>query len=646
VDFTDLFPDESLLRLLWERWERMLMGFKPSPYCASRAMRRLEPTLKGARDDASNIFRWSTVKLNLPGSNDYDPTKPWVFKVRDDGVLAADLFTYCDDLRPTAPTKEECWDGAHQVCCRLTWFGIQDAPRKRRAASNRPGAWAGSIVHTDEDCVTVLVSEAKWSKTKKWIEWMRNSLKESTEIEFKELVRCRGFLIYVSRTYKPFVPYLRGIHKTIDNWRPFRDSNGWKLKESEILAAMEADEDFYVNEQKKCEPGSMVTAVPRLRSDVEALYKLTRSPAPPKVVKRRKKAATVSYGFGDASGKGFGSSVEINGVQHSEYGTWNAEIEQKHSNYKELRNLVNAVVNCYEAGLLKDAELFMFTDNFVAECAFYNGGSNKNKDLNDLVFQLWELQMQGDFSLFVFHVSGTRMIASGIDGLSRGDKLEGVTKGNAMTQFVPIHQDPLSRSPTLKSWVDSWWDEGYGSLKWMEPTNWYSDTMLSGNFLWNIPPAAGQAAIEQLCTHVHGRPDSCHIVLIPRLCTSMWRKQAGKCVDLILNVQPGEEFWNAEMHEPLLILFYFPILPHDTRFRPWQLKGTELVVRTKRYVRRMQESSDPVDWSCLRKLLVSARKLPTMQDGLARELLHVQSRRPVSDSNPEGLGRPNDIGSS
>lgn len=126
------------------------------------------------------------------------------------------------------------------------------------------------------------------------------------------------------------------------------------------------------------------------------------------------------------------------------------EIEKKHSNYKELRQLVNPVVACYNDGLLKDIELFLFTDNFVAEFPFYNGGSKKNKDLNELVFCLWQIQMKGDFTLYMIHVSGTRMIAIAIDGLSQGDKLEGVTHRNLMTDFIPTHLDPLSRSPNLK----------------------------------------------------------------------------------------------------------------------------------------------------------------------------------------------------
>jgi len=47
------------------------------------------------------------------------------------------------------------------------------------------------------------------------------------------------------------------------------------------------------------------------------------------------------------------------------------------------------------------------------------------------------------------------------------------------------------------------------------------------------------------------------------------------------------------MHEPcLLSAFCFPILPHDTRFAPWQLKNTELVDRTRSYLSQVQKTSE------------------------------------------------------
>ena len=52
------------------------------------------------------------------------------------------------------------------------------------------------------------------------------------------LLQIRGFLIYVVRTYKWLNPYIKGLHLTIDSWRPGRADNGFKLKGRELKQAM------------------------------------------------------------------------------------------------------------------------------------------------------------------------------------------------------------------------------------------------------------------------------------------------------------------------------------------------------------------------------------------------------------------------
>ena len=132
VDLTSTFPEECHNNnVIWERWERMLMGFRTSLYFTTRDMKRLEPHIKGNRFNQENVFSWNQVVMNLPGDKTYDPSKPRVYKVRKDGSIAADLFIYIDDLRPTAPTRLEVWMAAHQVGYKLCWVGLQDAARKR-----------------------------------------------------------------------------------------------------------------------------------------------------------------------------------------------------------------------------------------------------------------------------------------------------------------------------------------------------------------------------------------------------------------------------------------------------------------------------------------------------------------------------------
>ena len=631
VDFTRIFPDEakegSKEGILWERWARMLMGFKPSPYLTTRdMMKRMEGFLKGDRKCATNPFRWNTIVLNLPGMKKYDPSLPWVFKARLDNKVAGDLFIYIDDLRCTGTTEIECWDGAHQVSCRLSWLGIQDAPRKRREASKEAGAWAGTVVHTSQGHVTVLVSEKKWKKTQDWIQWLFDELEKGEGLDHKKLLSCRGFLIYVARTYRPFRPYLRGLHKTIDAWRPGRDKDRWKLTQTmlQIQNNMEVDLDTGPLDL----PPEKVQPVSRLKEDVKCLIELTSFAAPPKVIRRSSKCGVVLYGFGDASGRGFGHAISIDGHLHTEFGQWSPAIEEKHSNYKELRNLVNAVDKAHSLGALHNAELFLFTDNFVAECAYFNGGSNKSKELDALVFQLWKLQMSESFILHVIHVAGTRMIECGVDGLSRGDKNEGVMKGVPLLAHVPIHLSPVERSSRLLDWIRGWWpSQECGHLKEMKPVNWFDDVMEMGNFLWTVPPAAGEAAVEQLCSHVHGRPHNSHIFIIPRLCTANWRKQLGKVCDCLITLPVGHECWPINMHEPLLMGIYLPLLPCLPRFSPWKLRETVFMERFERKLRLLQSTGEYLDGDLLRKLFIQAFELPTMSNELARRMLQEKSRR-------------------
>eukprot|EP00980_Cylindrotheca_fusiformis_P016627 scaffold4978_cov106-Cylindrotheca_fusiformis.AAC.1 len=64
------------------------MGLKSSPYQAVQAVLVAKETVLGDRTDSDNAYRWDVVRLNLPGSKEYDPTLPWVSKIRiDDGEI-------------------------------------------------------------------------------------------------------------------------------------------------------------------------------------------------------------------------------------------------------------------------------------------------------------------------------------------------------------------------------------------------------------------------------------------------------------------------------------------------------------------------------------------------------------------------------
>jgi hypothetical protein len=167
--------EEGQEGVCWERWSRCAIGLKPSPYQTTQAMLFAEDVIRGDSADEKNVFRWNSVHMNLPGSPDYNPSLPWVYKVRKDGTPAADFFFYVDDNRTTGNTEREAWMAARRVASVCSYLGIQDASRKRRKASQTPGAWAGAVVSTDKSGVYVSVSKEKWEKAKLLI-WRTRAL--------------------------------------------------------------------------------------------------------------------------------------------------------------------------------------------------------------------------------------------------------------------------------------------------------------------------------------------------------------------------------------------------------------------------------------------------------------------------------------
>jgi hypothetical protein len=221
VDLTKFFESpDGVLR--WEVWCRCAMGLTSLPYIACQCMGFAEEVIRGIKDDPNNNLRWKQVSLNLPGSEGYDPKRPWVNKVRSDDPtdLAADLFTFVDDLRPCGPSKREALLAAQRAASILNWLGIQDAVRKRRDSSQESGAWTGAVIKTDGENVWLLTSQEKWDKAKKLVEEMAGYIvNDSAHMPRKRMEEIRGFLNYVFQTYTTMLPHLIGFHMTIGSWR-------------------------------------------------------------------------------------------------------------------------------------------------------------------------------------------------------------------------------------------------------------------------------------------------------------------------------------------------------------------------------------------------------------------------------------------
>jgi len=662
------------------------MGFASSPYNSIKMALVVEEVVKGNRWETGkgsdgnelNPFQWKAVRLNLPGKASYDPTLPWISKLREDGCIACDLFTFVDDERVTGPNLELVWQAVHRLGSIQSYLGEQDSSRKARQVSQTPGAWAGAVVHVLKQLgVCVLTSEDKWERLRSILEkWAERLERGDVEADHKELISDRGFLVYVTRTYPPMVPHLKGFHLSAEMWRGGRDSEGYKLKPSPAVSppsdssvdslATEADDAAMLHHTRHSATSPMPRApengrtpiVPRLREDVDALRRLSDFDRPPLRVVRPSRAVHVFYGFGDASGKQFGSTLSSDyncrarlGPPSSSptgitfrLGIWTAREQEESSNYKELANLVEATEAEAEAGHLDHCEYFLFTDNSTTEMCYYKGSSS-SRTLHDLVLRLKVLEMRHGMHLHVIHVAGKRMIAQGTDGCSRGSLLEGVMAGRDMLSYVDLDKSAFERFPPLLDWLREW--TGEKSLEPLAPEGWFVEGhgIVGGykdpngvwipkhgpkgkTFLWAAPPAVADAMLEELAKARHKRADTFHIVVLPRLMVPRWRRLFNKLCDFDFELTPGHLAWPEHMFEPLWVGVVFPY----HRFEPWVLKGTPLLVEKSRALREMHSSGGGDGRDLLRKLWRVPRRLAALPEHLARGVLRLPRAGYISNA--------------
>jgi hypothetical protein len=297
-------------------------------------------------------------------------------------------------------------------------------------------------------------------------------------------------------------------------------------------------------------------------------------------------------------------------------GQWDEVHTKQSSNFRELGNLIYTIEEQLSIGQLRDTELFIFTDNSTAESAFYNGTAS-SPTLFELVLRLRNLQMNQRLLVHFVHVAGTKMMAQGTDGLSRGSMLIDALQGDRFMEFIPLHLSADERQgESLLCWIESWYShaEEYTHLN---PSDWFQMGHHATKCLWTPPPAAAEAALEQLAKSIHKRPHHMHLVVIPRLMTARWRKMLGKICDLIFTVPVGTLFWSNTQFEPLIVGLYLPL----SRHKPWRLKGTPMLDRVEGQLRDLPTTCHEWGRDILRKLLEQSRKLDSLPESVVRPLL-------------------------
>ena len=62
----------------------------------------------------TNPFRWDDVTSNLPGSKQYDPSRPRLYKSWK-GKVAATIQAYVDDIRGIGNSEDNCNELVHEL---------------------------------------------------------------------------------------------------------------------------------------------------------------------------------------------------------------------------------------------------------------------------------------------------------------------------------------------------------------------------------------------------------------------------------------------------------------------------------------------------------------------------------------------------
>ena len=194
--------------------------------------------------------------------------------------------------------------------------------------------------------MTQTVSQEKWEKGKGQILELQESLENDPngELNYKRLEQVRGFLCHLSMTFEIITPFLKGFPLTLCAHLLLRNNNGWKLPDRAFMAYIHEKQDLGLLDESEARAAlnppdyedipvpKKIKPVSRFKDDLFALSELMSSKEPPLVIVHSNSVYEMYYGFGDTSGKGFGSTtLSSKGIKH-QVGLWGSDDESESSN--------------------------------------------------------------------------------------------------------------------------------------------------------------------------------------------------------------------------------------------------------------------------------------------------------------------------
>jgi hypothetical protein len=144
-------------------------------------------------------------------------------------------------------------------------------------------------------------------------------------------------------------------------------------------------------------------------------------------------------------------------------------MSEKTSNNRKFKHLNDFI--CAEAYSRRFTGNDVYIDTYskVAECIWHKGGSS-SPELYEIMLELRELALEFQFLFHLIHFAGTRLVCCGVDGLSCGEVELGKLTEDIFID-LPLDPDPLSRSPSLLNWLNSWIPD---DLSIAQPSDWFT----------------------------------------------------------------------------------------------------------------------------------------------------------------------------
>ena len=144
----------------------------------------------------------------------------------------------------------------------------------------------------------------------------------------------------------------------------------------------------------------------------------------------------------------------------------------------------------------------------------------------------------------------------------------------------------------------------------LTPNDWFGGAQTTGTFVWSPAPAAAEVVVERLGVAKHKRPESLHMVLVPRLMTGRWRKHLGRATDFYFKIDQAPVWPLSSLFEPVLVFVSLPLVPHLPNFEA----RDDLLARFHRVLSgpQLQEIHTPSRRDLLCQLFSEARDLSSV----------------------------------